>query len=872
MPVLTFRISAVAAPRGRELGLDRFLAEEQGGMTIYLLLMAVLMTGLLGLVVDSSRSFVAHSNMQNYVDDLALAVANELDGEADALARAMVVINSSPLSKSTTIRTDGSGAFSLGSVHFLSGPPATGTSTLTAADYQHLETTDPTQATHVLLTTMPEDVPWSALNILDPFLRSDNNPGAYTVRTWAAATLVRDQACATPLFTACLPAGADPATFQPGSQIQLTKNRDGNWSAGEYGLVTGVPDDAAGTCSSFTGNQLLECLLALDTHQTECGPADVSFQGDRTVATTVTAADGTNLIVRNDSLDVHAPMNIRFGIFDPSTSAYASSDQVSIDRNHITGVPYACTGDVVDISSETQSLPMHPCFSDGSCDFMSAPVTQTELDRYWEKAHGGSLPSTDFEGQPFETRYDVYRHEVATGLVDPEGTGTQGPRAICHPTQGGTDTKANRRLFEIAFVDCSNMTNVDQADVPVEAYADVFLTNPVEMTEYFVATFDHLIDRTPNDGVDNPQAMLPGQAVTGKVGYDPYAAQGMSVHTLAIASNGNPTLDYTPCAVGDFCAVFPNASGSRLDRNSANEDALDFLDALGLGGFSQVGHDRKTGINSGFDAGAIGQSSGTWHSSNARQLLVWEGNGGIAVSVYENARAGGDWSMEGLGLGGGTLERVRAFSFTGSVPDSIITTGSHRGYNYPMLFDTQEGWAEDPDLQSVDRGNVVIIPEHPRPDRPDDHARGGMILFQFDEPSSIGSVVFFDGEEAHNTIKLYNEKIVLEGVGAMTHPDQLDDLYTPDLVLSVPVIGDGLHRTFRIDSHPDYLAAVAAGTISSDGIQTMIYHMTGSGAIDDISFTNTTATQNRHDDMTVELLNVMDANDPRISQYPVITN
>ncbi len=856
----------------------RFSDDDRGAMTIFMLLMAVLLIGMLGLVVDSSRSFIAHSNMQNYVDDVALAAANELNGEPDAIQRAKDVVATSLLDKGTSVETAGGEIFSLDWMLFLSEAPKTTTSALSYDDFADIVTDDPELATHVLLMSEPRDVPWSALGIINFFQPPAADYEAYTVQTWAAATLVHDQSCAQPLLSVCLPAGVDPGTFDPGSQMQLTKNRDGNWQAGEYGIISNIPDDDQDTCAAYTGVDQLECLLAIDTHMTECGPTTVDFEGDSTTVTAVTAPDGNVITVHDDSINVHEALNTRFGIFDPNSAGYESSDRVSIDTNHISGEPFSCTGEVADLSSETQSLPRDECLADGSCGFMSDAVSRAELEAYWELAHGGSLPAVDWQGNPFETRYDVYRHEIASGLVDPEGGSSYGPRAECHAANAATDTKANRRVFEVAFVDCSGMGAVAQTEADVEAYAEVFLSEPAESTEYFVADFDHVIDITPNDGIDNPVAMAGGHAVTAKMGYDPYAAQGMRVHTLADPNGKNtPSLDYTPCAVGDFCAVFNNSNGFKLDHKKADDDALDFLGDLGLGDVEQIAVDESSGTNAVFDAGGIGETEGTWTSETPVQIVVFKAGTGFAVSVYETPRTSGEWTMEALGLvnNGGNppdLSNFRAYSFSGTVPDSIITAGRHRGYNWPMLFDTQEGWAEDPDLESVGKGNVVIIPEHNRPSRPDDHANGGMIIFQFDEPTQVGSVVFFDGEEQHNKIKLYNEAIILEGVGSMTDPDQFDDLYEPDLVLDVPVIGDHAHRTFYIDSHPEYLAARAGGSIEPAGIRTMVYHLKGSGAIDEISFTNTVATQNRHDDVMVELLEVLDETDPRIMAFPVITN
>ena len=57
-------------------------------MTVLALIMTVMLLGFGTLVVDIGRLYNLHSQMQSYVDQVALAAAAELDGEADAIERA----------------------------------------------------------------------------------------------------------------------------------------------------------------------------------------------------------------------------------------------------------------------------------------------------------------------------------------------------------------------------------------------------------------------------------------------------------------------------------------------------------------------------------------------------------------------------------------------------------------------------------------------------------------------------------------------------------------------------------------------------------------------------------------------------------------
>jgi Putative Flp pilus-assembly TadE/G-like len=68
--------------------LDAFARDENGAMTVLALIMTVMLLGFGALVADIGRLYNLHSQMQSYVDQVALAAAAELDGDADAIERA----------------------------------------------------------------------------------------------------------------------------------------------------------------------------------------------------------------------------------------------------------------------------------------------------------------------------------------------------------------------------------------------------------------------------------------------------------------------------------------------------------------------------------------------------------------------------------------------------------------------------------------------------------------------------------------------------------------------------------------------------------------------------------------------------------------
>lgn len=65
-----------------------FQNDQRGSVTIQVIFFSLLLLGTTGVVLDSGRVYDAHTQMQAYADQMALAAANELDGQDDAIQRA----------------------------------------------------------------------------------------------------------------------------------------------------------------------------------------------------------------------------------------------------------------------------------------------------------------------------------------------------------------------------------------------------------------------------------------------------------------------------------------------------------------------------------------------------------------------------------------------------------------------------------------------------------------------------------------------------------------------------------------------------------------------------------------------------------------
>ncbi|MGF1501701.1 MAG: TadE/TadG family type IV pilus assembly protein [Paracoccaceae bacterium] len=557
MRLLTNTDRSQGAPAGL---LAQFTRDERGGITLYIVLMAVLVTGLLGLVIDSSKSFVAHSNMQDFVDDVTLAAANELNGEPDSITRATNMINqmvdNDLLTKYTTVGTMGTGAdntFKVGDFYFLTGEPDSSSRTLFMESVKSLQTTDPALATHVVVTAAQQELDFGALQLVTESNYSSSDmrgQEGYRLNAWASGTLVNSDVCVQPRLSICIPSGEDPeSSWTPGQQLLLSKNRGGEWATGEYGIISDISDDADETCAAYSGSEQLECLLAIDQPTGNCGPANVNFEGDATSQEFATDSegnfvldsDGNPILYNVDNIDVYSALNSRFGVFQPDADGnvpgYLSSSNVSLDKNHITGDPLLCDGTIDDVSSFTQSPPVDECFADATCDYISTgAITAEELDLYFELAHNMEVPDG------VTTRYEAYLYEIENNLLDPEGGNSEGPRASCTPSGADIkEAKSERRVIEVALVDCTGMTDVVQTDIPAVAYADVFLTEPVDAGENFEANFDGEVVVTGSDGTQQTVVMQAGDIPNSTQGpatigssqnFDFYANQGLRVYGL----------------------------------------------------------------------------------------------------------------------------------------------------------------------------------------------------------------------------------------------------------------------------------------------------------------------------------------------------
>ncbi|MEP5732244.1 MAG: hypothetical protein ABJL67_23080 [Sulfitobacter sp.] len=123
--------------------------------------------------------------------------------------------------------------------------------------------------------------------------------------------------------------------------------------------------------------------------------------------------------------------------------------------------------------------------------------------------------------------------------------------------------------------------------------------------------------------------------------------------------------------------------------------------------------------------------------------------------------------------------------------------------NDAMIFDSTNPTGGDDDLAFEGQGNILIISEDNDSDDPDDNAGGGVITFDFDDPSEVLSITMLDIEEAGGTVDLLDEN--------------------GDLIrtIDIPTTGDGGTQDL---------------SIGTEGVATMNINFVGSGAVDDLCY------------------------------------
>jgi hypothetical protein len=497
------------------------LARAEDGLVTFLAIVFIVITlGIAGLVWDIGRTFNIQSEMQAYVDHVALAAAAELDGEDGAIGRAIdAAIGGGAGPIVTDDRSFGAGGsrpgLAISRLVFLSALAADPTAaadapfpssptwddpgdvlcTVTPGVGSDCVADDDLEAAFVEVTAEPETLSYMLLPLLDLFgTGAQAAPTEGLVRARAVAGWKRE-VCRTPPIYMCNPyETATNKEFTPiiGQQIRLRhqQSAEGQQFPGGWSLLD-VPDGhGPPECADLplVNPHKIACVLAAVDPQTQCLSANVNTRPGFAAP----APEGIN--VRFDFYSTQGLIGLKENPnFAPSRNVTKGVVQSGASLNQ------RCAQQDPDfLVAQTVPLPRDPCFATDTCptDLNGDPRFGNETDAgrlaslaaYWLTNHGGVLPpALSFVGV---TRYDVYRYEINNNLIpNMGGTGGEiGERSAavgapqrCSNQAGVNNPVIDRRELIVAVINCLEHDlrgNVD--DVPVEAFGRLFITEPID--------------------------------------------------------------------------------------------------------------------------------------------------------------------------------------------------------------------------------------------------------------------------------------------------------------------------------------------------------------------------------------------------------
>jgi hypothetical protein len=449
-----------------------------------------------GLAIDIQRVYGVHGTMQAFVDDVALAAAAELDGQASAFTRSFRAAvgdgSGGPLvaGPANSARFATTTTLTIQKVTFLSsigadpGPlaptPAAGDVVLCTYDSGtwtpsgcNTSSTLPATARFVEVVAQPRTVSYMVLPIANAFGQVFGSGQLQANLQLRATAGFRRAICNNVPLMVCNPAEATGGsgaafTFTPGRQIKA-KFQGGGWGPPNFGLLDNYPGSGA--------NELREAMAKVSPF-------------------TICTEDAVQVKTGVNTGPVAQGMNVRFDIYDgpmgsSNTDAnYAPAPNVVKGMKPGGGSNGACNPNT---SSISMPLPRDNCFMAAPTPGAGTGCTayggenlfgdgQWARSVYWGVNHGGTPPTGYIDAtNPIGgwSRYQTYRYEIENSAqVNITGDETGAP--ACSTATPNTARDQDRRVLYVAVVNCiENAALLGHGPVPVKAYAKVFMTEPV---------------------------------------------------------------------------------------------------------------------------------------------------------------------------------------------------------------------------------------------------------------------------------------------------------------------------------------------------------------------------------------------------------
>lgn len=475
----------------------RFWRDERGMALILVSIMLPVIVGFALLAIDMSRANNLHNDLQKAADSFALAAAAELDGSAGSWARAeraMATLIDNTSTFSTSGPTTLAGGQPGGGVRcntagniswcFLRNIPASDGTPIALANYANADpAVGQPETSFIQVTVTPTGF---AAIFPASFLTGNAGSNTMDIGAQAVAGFSSGVCDYTPVFI-CNPyedtsaTGSDGVTLEQAATERKYRRRQilmrykGSWEPGNFAFLA----------SPFgNGANALEAMLASVKPQ-QCY-----------------SREGVDTEPGQNSGPVKEGLNSRFGLAKP----YLTGPNGPSQNNRAGVKSYNCNNSIVwetDVNKGV-GLERDPCHMTGTCTMMKGRMGKGDWDfgRYWEVNHtvGGvtrPVPAAiSGTGDDLPTRYEVYRQEIADGIVGDASKGGETGLPIC----GGTPvTTVDRRILYGAIIDCKaiNGFNGRAEDIPVKAFASFFITEPIKDDKDI---FVELVDITGRGG------------------------------------------------------------------------------------------------------------------------------------------------------------------------------------------------------------------------------------------------------------------------------------------------------------------------------------------------------------------------------------
>ncbi|MDG4895301.1 pilus assembly protein [Mesorhizobium sp. WSM4976] len=482
----------------------RFWRDQRG---VALLLVSIMLPAIIGfslLAIDMSRVNNMHNDLQKGADGMALAAAAELDGRTDSIVRADRALSTLVFNKYTFSTANVPQTLLAAGVTrtYLRSLPASDSSPIAAANIITDEVTDAPNARFIRVTVTP--VGFAAI-FPASFLTGNAANNSFNVGAVSVAGFTSGVCNYTPVFI-CNPyemvngtnnaggvtlqqAASDPSIRRRLIELRTVGN-NAAYGPGNFGFL--APPDSVGN-----GAQGLAQTIAT-SRPIGC----YSSQG-------VSTKTGQNTGPIQDAF------NVRFGIngngsgfnspeYGPATNVRKGASTNGNQCPNYNQLTFNATGNM-GLPRDATTPYMGGRMGDGNWN----------MSGYWSTNFGGtSYPSSWDTSKP--TRYQVYQYEIANNLVGHASTGGEvgTPPNACQPPV----TSVDRRLLYGAILNCNaleaagNDLNGNSTNLPVEAFASFFLTEPVPGANAGGSVFVELVDIAGRGGQGTLDSFLRDEA------------------------------------------------------------------------------------------------------------------------------------------------------------------------------------------------------------------------------------------------------------------------------------------------------------------------------------------------------------------------